>query len=59
MGKAEENTPLGKRGLRSKDIAIMVNRHMISCGWDTSGPLQQVECSCEYVNGPSGSVTCG
>jgi len=41
VGKAEENAPLGTRGLRSKDIAIMVERHTMSCGRDSSGPLQQ------------------
>jgi len=59
VGKAEEKTPLGTRGLRSKDITIMVDRHMMSCGRDSSGPLQQAAGSCEYVNGPSGSITCG
>ena len=56
----EESTPLERRALRWKDMTIIVERHTMRCGLDSSGPLQgQVAGSCEYGNGPSGSKTRG
>ena len=34
-------------------------KNTMRCGRDSSGPLQGQAGSCEYVNGLSGSITCG
>ena len=58
-GNLKKIRPSEDVGLDGRILTIIVDRYMI-CGRDSSGPLEgQMAGSCEYVNGPSGSVTCG